>query len=124
MGHTFKGLADIAKYVDIMARDYVISGIDVSRREPAVRLDGIHVAEIWEPYPCFDAEDRMYENRTYRNYFFSAEPFDRNRLVQIFQRCRQMANFRLVNGFMPAEFAPAVYYDGDSDTFEVVLAKE
>lgn len=113
MGHLFHGLKEIESAVELSGS---ISGIryDVSnRRNPEVVVPGIHIAEVWESYPCFDSEDRMYENRRYQNYFFSNVPFTVSTLRKILSRCRSGCNYQYVNSDMPVEFAPAVYYVGD-----------
>lgn len=84
-----------------------------SVRTPELTIPGIHIAEVWESYPCFDAEDRMYEDRTYQNYFFSEEPFTPAKVCDIISRCKGQCNYQYVNEQMPADCTPALYYVGD-----------
>ncbi|MDE6581635.1 MAG: hypothetical protein K2K47_03810 [Duncaniella sp.] len=87
------------------------------------QISGIHIAEIYAPYPCFDSYDSIYENRKYRNYFFSREPFTVIRLKEIFESCRMEMNFRLINDDMPASATPALYYEGDGDEMVLAMSK-
>lgn len=113
-GHVFHGLREIVSAVGLSVSSYAVhDGSCLRPRNPATPVDGVHVAEIWMPYPCFDAEDRMYENRTYQNYFFSSCPITPSCIRKIVRCCIEKSNFQLVNEDMPLEFAPALYYVGD-----------
>lgn len=128
LGHVFHGLEEIKAAVEISASPFLSDEIDkrfVDEITPKAPISGLHVAEIWKSYPCFDFEDRMNENRTYQNYFFSTEPFTPDRLSEIYQKCVQQSNFRMVNEHIPTDFLPAVYYVGDYDKMLVAtLAKD
>lgn len=122
MGHTFNNLQEIKDAVSISASKYEA---DSGRRITGKDLDpdkgpkDIHVAEIWQLYPCFDSSDRMYETRSFQNYFFSKEPFTFERLREIYNGCKTGMNFCLVNEDTPAEFLPAVYYVGERSLMTV-----
>lgn len=47
---------------------------------PGNRIIGLHVLEIYERYPCFDASDYAYEDRYYRNFFFSEKSFTKEEI--------------------------------------------
>ncbi len=118
LGHVFHGLKEIKAAVEMSASPFSHDEIDkeyVDKKMPDAQIQGVHVAEIWQSYPCFDFEDRMNENRTYQNYFFSDKPFTPERICEIYQKCHEQFNFGLINENMPAEYAPAVYYVGDRD---------
>jgi hypothetical protein len=116
LGHKFHGLEEIKSAVELSAASYGGAEIKtdfVTLNKPKAPIPGIHVIEIWEPYPCFDAEDRLNENRTYQNYFLSKKQVTPEQLSEIYKRCHEQFNFSLINKNMPAEFTPAVYYVGD-----------
>jgi hypothetical protein len=117
-GHVFQGLKEIKSAVEISTSPFFGNEINmeyVREVEPKVPIKGVHVAEIWKSYPCFDFEDRMNENRTYQNYFFSDKPFTPERICELYQKCNEQFNFALINENMPIDFVPAVYYVGDRD---------
>lgn len=114
LGQVFNGLNDIKRAVESLCR--------VERDpwfvEPKSPADGVHVVCVYEPYPCFDAEDYASEDRDYSNYFFSTKPFTMQqvkRLSKLPGRC----DARMVNYDMPEWAVPAVYYPGDGDTMIV-----
>ncbi len=116
LGHVFRGLDEIKSSVEMSTSPFFGREINpefVKEEEPEVPIKGIHVAEIWKSYPCFDFEDRMNEHRSYQNYFFSTMPFTPERLSEIYKVCNEKSNFALVNEDMPVDIAPAVYFDGD-----------
>jgi hypothetical protein len=116
LGHVFHGLKEIESAVEISASPFLGDEINtelVDETTPDTPIQGVHVAEVWQSYPCFDFEDRMNEHRTYQNYFFSTKPFTPERLSEIYQKCNEQSDFALVNEDMPADLAPAVYYVGD-----------
>jgi hypothetical protein len=121
-GHVFQGLKEIKSAVEISTSPFFGNEINmeyVREVEPKVPIKGVHVAEIWKSYPCFDFEDRMNENRTYQNYFFSTKPFTPERLSEIYRKCNEKSNFALINEDMPTDIAPAVYYIGDYSSMVV-----
>jgi hypothetical protein len=116
LGHVFHGLKEIKSAIEISASPFLGDEINtefVDEMTPDIPIQGVHVAEIWQSYPCFDFEDRMNEHRTYQNYFFSTKPFSLERLSEIYKKCHEESNFALVNENMPIDIAPAVYYVGD-----------
>jgi hypothetical protein len=118
LGHVFHGLKEIKAAVELSASPFLgdeINGEFVDEMMPDTPIQGVHVAEIWQSYPCFDFEDRMNENRTYQNYFFSDKPFTPERICELYQKCNEQFNFALINENMPIDFVPAVYYVGDRD---------
>lgn len=115
LGHVFNGLNDIRRAVETYCR--------IEREpwdtEPKKAVEGIHVINVYEPYPCFDSEDYANEDRDFSNYFFSTKPFTKQqieRLSKLPSRC----NAQMVNDAMPEWAVPAVYYRGDGDS--VIIA--
>lgn len=124
LGHVFHGLREISAAVELSVfhSDIINPGM-MRLRTPELVIPGIHVAEVWQSYPCFDSEDSMYENRTYQNYFFSDKPFSPSKLSDIISRCTCRYNYQLVNCGMPANFAPALYYVGDGLEMELAITE-
>lgn len=124
LGHVFHGLEEVAAAVELSGSTYAINNPQMfSNRNPRLFIPGVHVAEIWEPYPCFDSEDRMYEKRTYQNYFFSDTPFTPTKVCDIISQCTERCNYQFVNSEMPIGCAPALYYVGDEDVMVLAIAK-
>lgn len=118
LGHTFNGLKDISEAVGVTARitqSYFDKKRQISRKDPTKPVSGIYVLELYEPYPCFDAEDYANENRKYHNFFFSTEPFTDEKINQIAKLSRRngFLTNELVSDQMPAEYLPAVYFKGN-----------
>lgn len=118
----FAGLKDIQEDVDVSIE------IDCIRNEfydeNIIDRDGLHIARIWERYPCFDSEDALYERRTYQNYYFSMKEFTGQRLKEILSKSKRGIDACLVNEEMPSEFAPAIYYRGEGEWMYLALATE
>lgn len=124
LGHVFHGLKEISDAVELTGSLYAVGNPRLfSRRDPKLLIPDVHVAEVWESYPCFDAEDRMYENRTYQNYFFSDKPFSPSKIREIISRCTGMCNYQYVNDKMPICYTPALYYVGDGDKMLLAVAQ-
>lgn len=125
LGHTFHGIEEIKHAVEAYCRiekDY--RGIrDKWTTSPRQPVAGLHVCEIYEPYPCFDAADYASENRDYANFFFSTKPFTNNDLDHLAQNLPIRCNYRMVTEDMPAIATPAVYCDGDATTMYIALTQ-
>lgn len=119
-GHVFNGIRDVELAIEYHSR--INKGSDGKRfhwaSEPKKPIDGIHVAQLYEPYPRFDSDDC--DTRDYCNYYFSTTPFTAQKVGQLstipgrFNACQ-------VTALMPAWAAPAIYRDGDSSTIIVAL---
>lgn len=121
LGHVFHGLKEISDAVELSGSVYALTHPQMfTRRTPELLIPGLHVACVWESYPCFDAEDRMYENRTYQNYFFSDKPFSPLKISDIISQCTARCNYQYVNSKIPISYTPALYYVGDGK--EMLLA--
>ena len=109
----FAGLKEIDDEVDVATT--ISSAVDGFLEDDIIAREGLHVAKIWERYPCFDFEDSLYENRKYQNFYFSMEEFTAQRVMDIVKRSRRGIDAQLVNEDMPPEFAPAIYYRGEGE---------
>lgn len=120
-GHEFHGLDEVKTAVEVTARiiDLVFER-KPTRRNPRNPIPGIHVAELYEPYPCFDSEDFATEDRDYSNFFFSRKPFS-DAAIRKLSQMKSSFNYRMVNPDMAASAVPALYYDGDSQNLYLAI---
>lgn len=119
LGHTFNGLSEIKQAVEFYSRTGRNNRWKTDPRKP---VDGVHVIQVYEPYPCFDSDDYACEDRDFCNFFFSKKPFsesDAIRLDQLPHHC----NAQMVHENMPEWAVPAVYYGGDCDTIIVATCE-
>lgn len=130
LGHTVDGYKAILKAVEYAAspgstmingrgKEMIISKPYISTREPALRIPGLHILEVYERYPCFDSSDYTYEDRYFRNYFFSDKPFTRDKINQI-AYMKRVGNLEFINDNMPDWSLPSAYYKGEGD--EIIYA--
>ena len=110
LGHVFHGLQDIKDHVELSLYRSYKHGM-ASIVEPIKKCE-VHVGEMWSPYPCFDSEDYLYENRTYQNYIFRRRPItqdDMKKLSELPSSCNECR----VSENVPEDMRPMVYYVGD-----------
>lgn len=107
LGHIFNGLADVNNAVGTNCR----VNREPWNKEPKSPVDGIYVICVYEPYPCFDAEDFASENRDYKNFFFSTKPFTEQQIDRL-SKLPYKCNYQMVCDTMPEWALPAVYYSG------------
>lgn len=79
---------------------------------PKQEIPGLTVVQSAELYPCFDAEDRLYENRYYRDFLVSTEPIEEDRLTE-FCKLRSDWNYNKVSETLPPSMLPLIFYNGD-----------
>ena len=117
LGTVFHGLQDIEAHVEMsLYKDY--SHGQANEREPKICSE-VHVGEMWMPYPCFDSDDFMYENRTYQNYIFRSRPITQSDMKALSELPSGSNECRITEN-LPQEIIPLVYYAGDGDTMLVV----
>lgn len=110
LGHVFHGLQDIKEHVEMSLYRRYSHGM-ASIAEPLRKCE-VHVGEMWSPYPCFDSEDYLNENRTYQNYIFRRRPItqdDMRKLSELPSSCNECR----VSENVPEDMRPMVYYVGD-----------
>lgn len=114
LGHTFSGLAEVELAVEVSARirTGALGYRDIAHRTPDRPIPDVHVALLYEPYPCFDSYDYASETRRYCNYFLSSRPFT-NADIERLGRLRMSCNNCLVTENIPAGDTPVLYYRGD-----------
>ncbi len=86
-----------------------------SEQTPRRPIPGLHVLEIYERYPCFDSSDYAYENRYFRNFFFSEKPFTPEDIRTITELDRR-GNLEFFSDKMPEITIPSAYYVGEGNT--------
>lgn len=117
-GHTFHGLKDIEQAVEARVRKKYFKKVckpsDIYWRTPEKAVEGIHVVEKYEPYPCFDEHDYAYENRRYSWYYFSTQPFDADLICQLSGYVDAVNNASSRQEYLP-QATPSIHYPGDGD---------
>lgn len=115
-GITFNGLKQVKEAVEVIMRiETNLSGKRFfGEKEPKARIQDIHVAELFEPYPCFDSSDWEFEDRDTCIFCFSKKPFTEEELNRI-------ASYRHIQS-LPIDALPALYYCGQGDI--MILATE
>lgn len=116
LGHTFNGLAEIKQAVEFYSR---LGRNNRWKTEPKKPVDGLHVIELYEPYPCFDSEDFASEDRDFCNFFFATKPFSKSEVMRL-EELPHRFNAQIVDRRMPIWALPAVYYGGYGD--KVIVA--
>lgn len=93
----------------------------ISNQTPKRQIPGLHVLEIYQRYPCFDSSDYAYEDRFYRNFFFSKKPFTQEE-INILAEMKRTGNLEYINDYnMPEQALPSVYYVGDGNKMLLVF---
>ena len=67
-------------------------------------------------FPCFDAYDRMYEHRFFRNYLICCDKQDADAKAKALEQRPQSGDFCLVSDSLPDDMRPMVYYRDESGT--------
>ena len=121
LGHLFHGLKDIKAHVEMsLYKDY--SHGEADKVKPRAEC-GIHVGEMWSPYPCFDAVDCANESRRYQNYLFRERPITQDDMMKLSELPSHSNDCRVADN-MPVEMLPMVYYRGNGDTMFVAVQKQ
>ena len=112
LGHVFHGLQDIKAHVEMaLYRDYSRGKADI--REPKLKCD-VHVGEMWMPYPCFDFEDSVNENRSYSNYIFRNRPLTQDDMRRLSELPSASTECRITDD-VPQDMLPLLYYFGEGN---------
>lgn len=73
--------------------------------------EGVYVGEDSELYPCFDSEDRMYENRYFWNFVFAKSESE---LKEKMARLKDMRQLRGNYDKLTGKLHPMAYWQGDT----------
>lgn len=82
----------------------------------------MHVAVLYDRYPCFDSYDYANERRCYMNLFVSDHRFTKDDCEEI-EKQPCMMDCCYVNEKLDAKYLPAIYRDGDSRFMYVATTK-
>jgi hypothetical protein len=121
LNHIFHGLEDIQNHVEMsLYKDW--SRGQAWERQPKESCE-IHVGEMWMPYPCFDWEDSVNENRTYQNYVLRSRPITQEDMQRL-SELKSHTNEQRVWNDVPEDMLPMIYYRGDGKEMLVAVRKE
>ena len=70
-------------------------------------------------FAIIDSSDYAYEDRYFRNYFFSDKPFTREQINRL-AYMKRVGNLEFINDEMPEWSLPSAYYKGEGD--EIIYA--
>lgn len=121
LGHVFHGLDDIKKHVEMSLYKNWSRG--EARVQKSEKTCDVHVGEMWMPYPCFDWEDSINENRTYQNYVIRQRPItqeDMRRLSEL----PSHSNEQRIWDDVPEDMLPLVFYCGDGQKMLVAQKQD
>ena len=74
------------------------------------------------PYPCFDWEDSLNENRTYQNYILRNRPITQEDMQRL-SELKSHANEQRLWNDVPEDMLPMIYYEGDGKEMIVAVRK-
>jgi hypothetical protein len=123
-GVHFHGLVDIKEHVThsyLWSDRWYDQDLPKRVRTNTDSYSGLNVIEVWMPYPCFDFEDSVSEDRCYHSYFLTRQEVTR----EFFLRLRQLdytmqLNFASEN--VPVELLPIVHFPDDCE-YMIVAAE-
>lgn len=97
-------------------KERFISRLHITQVEPTLKINGLHVLDIYECFPCFDEHDYDNESRYYHYYFFSRKKFTDKKVSEIMLLMKKSN----IDDY-PKKLRPAVYYSDGMDTMIVAL---
>lgn len=130
LGHTVDGYKAILKAVEYATspgstmingrgKEMIVSKPYISTREPALRIPGLHILEVYERYPCFDSSDYAYEDRFYQNFYISDKSFTNEQINRI-AFMKRVGCLEYISEEMSDWSLPSAYYRGEGD--EIIYA--
>ncbi len=121
LGHTFHGLDDIVKHIEISC-ECKDSETYIYRPDELEEYPDIHVGCIYEHYPVFDIFD-MGDRRTYQNYIFRKESITDDELTKTL-KINHNFNFCMVHEEIDNDLLPILYYSGDGNYMLLATKRE
>lgn len=112
LGHVFHGLEDIKEYVEMSLYKSYDRG-KAGEWEPKKKCE-VHVGEMWMPYPCFDFEDSVNENRSYSNFIFRRRPLTQDDMRRLSELPSARTECRITDD-VPQDMLPLLYYFGEGN---------
>ena len=123
-GYTFNGLDEIFDQVELAGfPSHVYTDKWISREKLIPNPAGLHIGRLLMSYPTFDSSDAS-DGRSYNNYVFSKQPLTGTKMDQYCEQVSARSNFCMVHEYIPEEFLPILYWDGDSNHVLIATTKE
>ena len=122
-GYTFNGLDEIFDQVELAGfprHSYADKWYPREKMIP--NPAGLHIGRLLMSYPTFDSSDAS-DGRSYNNYVFSMQPLTGTKMDQYYEQVSARSNFCMVHEYIPEEFLPILYWDGDSNHVLLASAK-
>ena len=121
LGHTFNGLKDIQKHVELYGREE-FDGLRCWSSTEVEPYDDVHIGHLYESYPIFDSSD-LCDDRTCQNYIFRAAPITEADMKEAL-RISHGINFSMVHETISEENLPILYYKGDGKYMLLATKRE
>lgn len=118
----FEGLNDIDAQVEIYGRIDSLHQKWYSRGECKRNPAGLHIGQLYENYPKFDCFDDS-DNRCFTNYVISKQPLTEKKMEEYYTKVERFIDAQMVHEYIPKEFLPILYYNGDSDYVLIATPK-
>lgn len=80
-----------------------------------------YIIDRCKQFPCFDAYDRMYEHRFFRNYLICRDKRDADGKAEALEQLPHSGDFCLVSERLPEDMRPMVYYRDESETLKIAF---
>ena len=120
LNHIFHGLEDIKNHVEMSLYKDWSHGQAIERQSKD--SCEIHVGEMWMPYPCFDWEDSINENRTYQNYVLRSRPITQEDMQRL-SELEPHTNEQRIWSDVPEDMLPMIYYCGEGVDMLIAVRK-
>lgn len=120
LGHTFNGLKDIQKHVELYGYEGY-NGLVCWPPTETKSYGDVHIGHFYKGYPVFDCYD-LSDERTYQNYIFRPAPITEDDVKDAFETFHGF-NFCMVHENIPEEMLPILYYSGDGNYMLLATAK-
>jgi len=107
----------------------IIDCTEITRRigrwtsERERKNNALHVANIYEPYPCFDSYDYASETRSYDTHIIRDKKITEDDCLEI-EKSGHGYHYNYASDYVPSKYLPLVYRNGDSRFVLVVTAKD
>ena len=121
--YLFNGLDEIDAHSEISGNPTFRFSIWCRREGYIHNPAGLHVGTIWVSYPRFDSYDDS-DCRSYNNYVISKEPLTEEKMDEYSNKISSNFDYCMVHEYIPEEFLPILYWNGDSDYVLLATAKD
>lgn len=122
-GYRFDGLNDIEAQVEMSGNPRHTFSKWSAHKEYKHNSSGLHIGNIWESYPVFDSYDSS-DDRSYDNFMFSKTPMTEEMMELYCKQVKRYSDACMVHEYIPTDFLPVLYYNGDSDYVLLATTKK